>query len=157
MPRLDRMIQEYIHDPYFLRGKYRDPSVCAKCGVVFQDGKFEWLDARPQHADVMVCPACRRIDDDYEGGHVLLEGSFLEMHKNDILNTIKNAEASEKRSRPLERIMGVAVGDQKIEVKTTYEHVARRIGAAVRRAYKGDLKLQYLDSEKFVRVHWKRD
>ncbi len=157
MPRLDRMIQEYIHDPYFLRAKYRDPSVCAKCNVVFHDGKFEWLEVTPQNADAMVCPACRRIDDDYEGGHVLLEGSFLETHKDDILNTIRNAEESEKRTRPLERIMGVVVGNRKIEVKTTYEHMARRIGASVRRAYKGDLKLQYLDSEKFVRVYWKRD
>jgi hypothetical protein len=157
MPRLDRMIQEYIHDPYFLRGKYRDPSVCTKCSVVFHDGKFRWLDVRPQNAGLMVCPACRRIDDNYEGGHILLEGSFLEAHKNDILNTIRNTGESEKRSRPLERIMGLAVGDQKIEVKTTYEHVARRIGEAIRRAYKGDLKLQYLDGEKFIRVRWKRD
>lgn len=73
------------------------------------------------------------------------------------MNTIKKAGESEKRLRPLERIMDLSIGDDRIEVKTTYEHIARRIGQAVHSAYKGDLKLQYADGEKFVRVHWKRD
>lgn len=157
MARYDRRIQEYTHDPYFVKGKYQDPSVCTKCGLVFHDGIFEWLDTMPVNAQKMTCPACRRIDDAYEGGHVVLEGAFLTGHRNDVINTIKKAEEAEKRQRPLERIMGLTVADDRIEVRTTYEHVARRIGQAVNSAYKGDLKLQYLDGEKFVRVHWKRD
>ena len=157
MARYDRLIQEYTHDPYFLKGKYQDPSICVKCSLVFHDGIFEWLERLPQNAQKMTCPACRRIGDSYEGGHVVLEGTFLSGHKDDVVNTIKNAEESEKRQRPLERIMELAIGDDRIEVKTTYEHMARRIGQAVHNAYKGDLTLQYLDAEKFVRVHWKRD
>lgn len=77
MARYDRLIQEYTHDPYFLKGKYQDPSVCVKCGLVFRNGIFEWPEAAPQKAQKMTCPACRRIDDAYEGGHVVLEGAFL--------------------------------------------------------------------------------
>jgi hypothetical protein len=157
MTRNDRLIQENNHDPYFLKEKHHDPGVCTKCNLVFHDGIFEWLEKAPQKAQKMTCPACRRIDDAYEGGHVVLEGAFLTGHKDDVVNTIKKAEESEKRQRPLERIMDLAIGDDRIEVKTTYEHMARRIGQAVRNAYKGDLKLQYGDGEKFVRVHWKRD
>jgi hypothetical protein len=157
MARYDRLIQEYNHDPYFVKGKYQDPSICRKCSLVFHDGIFEWLDAMPAKAQKMTCPACRRIDDAYEGGHVVLEGAFLMGHRNDVINTIKRAEEAEKRQRPLERIMGLSIADDRIEVRTTYEHVARRIGQAVNSAYKGDLKLQYLDGEKFVRVYWKRD
>ncbi len=157
MARNDRLIQENNHDPYSFKGKWHDPSVCVKCSLVFHDGIFEWLERAPQKAQKMTCPACRRIDDAYEGGHVILEGAFLSGHRSDVVNTIKRAEESEKRQRPLERIMELAIRDDRIEVKTTYEHIARRIGQAVHNAYKGDLKLQYLDGEKFVRVHWKRD
>jgi hypothetical protein len=155
--RLDRMIQDDTHDPYFVRGKYPDPSVCTKCNVVFHDGLFEWLETTPPNAQKMTCPACRRIDDDYEGGHVLLEGKFLSDHRADVENIVRNAEQSEKRLRPLERIIGVIEKEDRIEVKTTYEHLARRIGEAVNSAYKGELKVQYLEGEKFVRVYWRRD
>ncbi len=157
MSRNDRLIQEYIHDPYFVKEKYHDPSVCTKCKVVFNDGIFEWHDTTPENAQTMVCPACRRIDDHYAGGHVVLEGAFLADHKDDVLNIIRNAAEVEKARRPLERIMDTTVADDRIEVSTTYEHIARRIGEAVHNAYKGELKLQYLEGEKFIRVHWKRD
>lgn len=157
MARYDKMIQEYLHDPYFVREKLQDPSICRRCKVVFHDGKFQWLDKRPENAREMLCPACRRIGDGYEGGHVVLEGAFLSGHKEDVVNTIKKAEQSEKKQRPLERIMDMAIGEQRIEVKTTYEHMARRIGQAIHSAFKGELKLQYPEAEKFVRVHWKRD
>jgi hypothetical protein len=31
MERMDKLIQEYIHDPYFTKEKYHDPSVCERC------------------------------------------------------------------------------------------------------------------------------
>jgi hypothetical protein len=157
MARYDKLIQEEIHDPYFVKERYHDPSVCTKCNVVFNDGIFEWLDPMPENARNMVCPACRRIDDGYAGGHAVLEGAFLADHKDEVLNIIRNTGQSEKAVRPLERIMGITVADDRIEVKTTYEHIARRIGEAVHHAYKGDLKLQYLEGEKFIRVRWRRD
>ena len=157
MVRNNRLIQEYVHDPYYLKGKYDDPSVCSKCNLVFHNGIFDWPDATPVHAHKMICPACRRMADKYEGGQVVLEGTFIAAHKNEVVNTVKKAEEHEKRHRPLERIMDMVVADDRIEVKTTYEHMARRIGQAVHKAYKGALKLQYGEGEKFVRVHWRRD
>ena len=157
MTRLNKMIQPRIHDPYFVASKYQDPSVCMKCGVVFSAGIFEWRSTPPERALKMVCPACRRIDDGYEGGLVVLEGEFLRGHRGDVINTVKRVEAAEKQQRPLERIMDLKLEDDRIEVRTTYEHLARRIGQAVNSAYKGDLKLQYSEGEKFLRVRWRRD
>ncbi|HHG73949.1 MAG TPA: ATPase, partial [Persephonella sp.] len=72
--RKDRLIQEYIHDPYFTKEKYPDPSICERCGVVFHEGVFQWIEPPPKNAEKMICPACRRIEDRYEGGIVVLEG-----------------------------------------------------------------------------------
>ena len=53
--------------------------------------------------------------------------------------------------------MTMTNGRQRIEIVTTYEHLARRMGETVHRAYKGDLRLQHQEGEKFIRVFWKRE
>jgi NMD protein affecting ribosome stability and mRNA decay len=156
-PRKDRLIQEYIHDPYFTKEKYHDPSICKRCGVVFHDGMFQWMEPAPVNAEPMICPACRRIEDKYEGGVVRLEGEFLEKHKDEIINLIRNIERNEMAFRPLERIIEIKEEDGGLTITTTYEHLARRIGEAVHRAYKGDLKMQYPEGWKYIRVFWRRD
>ena len=155
--RKDRLIKEYIHDPYFTKEKYREPSVCEKCGVVFIDGIFQWLDKVPQNPNKIVCPACRRIDDKYEGGILYLKGQFLNEHKDEILNLIRNVAEEELTYRPLERIIQIKEDEDQIVITTTYEHLARRLGEAVHKAYKGDLKLEYPGGQKYIRVFWGRD
>ena len=158
MERRDRLVQEYHNDPYFVREKYQEPSVCRDCGVVFQDGIFEWMKNPPADAHEIVCPACQRIGDDFEGGYVVLSGDFLKDHWDDIRNLIENTEQREYRQRPLERIMTWATQDDgSVIIRTTYEHLARRIAEAVHRANKGQLDLQYPSEAKYVRAHWHRD
>ncbi len=158
MVRRDRLVQEYHHDPYFLREKYHEPSICKVCGVVFQDGIFEWMPRPSSEAKPITCPACLRIQEDYEGGMVHLEGQFLQTHWNEIRNLIENTEAREWRQRPLERILEWRIEeDGSVIIRTTYEHLARSIAEAIHRAYKGELNLQYPGEEKYVRAHWHRD
>lgn len=157
MTRNDRLIQEYNHDPYFLRTKLPDPSTCERCGVVFHNGVFDWTAPPPANAARITCPACRRIEDNFEGGIITLEGLFLESRKQEILNIIRNTENAQKARRPLDRIIKITDMQGKLEVTTTYEHLARRIGDAVNSAYKGNLELQYVEGKKYVRVFWRRD
>jgi hypothetical protein len=157
MARLDRLLQQDVHDPYFVKQKYQDPSVCEKCSVLFRNGAFEWVTPIPPHAARIICPACRRIADKFEGGIVTLEGSFLSQHKPDILNTITNAARAEQALRPLERIISLTDQGTRIEILTTYEHIARRIGDAIHKAFKGELTVQYPEGEKYARIFWKRE
>jgi hypothetical protein len=157
MGRQDRLLREDTHDPYFVKERYRDPSACEKCHVLFRNGIFEWADKIPSNAATIVCPACRRIEDKFEGGVVILEGSFLADHKTDIRNIIANIEKAEQRSRPLERVISLTDRGARIEIRTTYEHIARRIGDAVHKACKGELAVQYPMGEKYARVFWKRE
>jgi hypothetical protein len=157
MTRKDRLIQEYIHDPYFPKKRYPDPSLCERCGAVFHNGIFEWLDKPPKRAAKIVCPACKRMADRYEGGVVYLGGEFLSRHKNEIMNIVKNTESIEMKQRPLERIIEIIDQGNRMKIMTTYEHLARRIGEAVHKAYKGSLTMQYPEGEKYVRVRWNRE
>jgi len=156
MGRKDKLIQEYVHDPYVAKTKYADPSVCGSCGVVFNNGIFTWLDVPPPEAPSMTCPACLRIADKYEGGVVCLEGGFMLEHKPEIMNTIRNVETEAKKQRPLDRIIEIKENPRETVITTTYEHLAKKIGNALHRAYKGDLKTQFLEGEKYVRVWWSR-
>jgi len=156
MVRQDRLLQEDVHDPYFVKQRYRDPSVCEKCNVVFRNGAFEWVKTIPPNAVRMICPACRRTEDKFEGGIVILEGDFLSQHKSEIMNIITNTEKAEEKLRPLERIISLTDLGSRIEIRTTYEHIARRIGEAIRKAYKGKLTVQYPEGQKYARVLWKR-
>jgi hypothetical protein len=55
------------------------------------------------------------------------------------------------------RIALIEENDDNIPIKTTYEHIARRIGEAVHKAYKGKLELHYQEGTHFLRVKWHRD
>jgi len=155
--RRDKIIQEHTHDPYFNKTALSDPSICKACGVVYTQGNFKWKAVPPEHAQSMECPACRRIRDHYEGGIVHIGGTFTKEHKDELLNLVANVETTEKTTRPLERLVEISQDANAIVIKTTYEHLARRIGEALHRAYKGELRLTYPDGEKYVRIHWFRD
>jgi hypothetical protein len=103
-----------------------------------------------------ICPACRRIADNYPAGYVELKGTFFQEHHEEISNLVFNEEGREKNERPLERIISVKDNNDHTLVTTTGVHVARRIGEALARAYGGELSFQYLDGERSIRVFWQR-
>ena len=47
--RQDRLIHEWVHDPYQSKRKLPDPTVCPQCGAVFHQGRWTWL-TRPESA-----------------------------------------------------------------------------------------------------------
>ncbi len=156
MVRRDKLIQDHKHDPYFSKIQRQDPSSCKYCGVIFSKGHFAWSERKPENATLMECPACQRIRDGYEGGLLTISGAFTLAHRTEILNLIGNTEELEKRQRPLERIIDINKGKTMV-VTTTYEHLARRLGQGLSRAYKGELQMNYPKGEKFIRISWTRE
>jgi hypothetical protein len=154
-PRLDSEYEERSHDPYQIREKWKEPSVCPDCQAVYHKGRWQWGDA-PQGADEHRCPACARIHDRVPAGFLTLEGDFFAAHKDEILHLIRNHEEKEKVSHPLERIMGVDEEGQGITVRFTGGHLARGTGEALRHAYHGDLDIDFNDKDGQIRVHWMR-
>lgn len=153
--RKDRLIKEKRHDVYQEQGKWPDPTFCTKCGVVFTKGRWSW-EKMPKKAHQVVCPACRRRDGNYPAGYITLKGSFFEENHEEIVNLIRNTEKQEKQQHPLERIMGVLVKNDHTLIMTTGIHIARRIGNALSRSYKGDFSFHYPEGEKSIRVYWER-
>jgi NMD protein affecting ribosome stability and mRNA decay len=156
LPRIDRRIQEHESDTYGLREKLPDPTVCPSCGAMYREGRWIW-GAAPADAHRTSCPACRRIQDDYPAGLVIVEGEFAASHRAEILGLARNLEEREKKERPLKRIMRISEPKAgPIEIATTDAHLARGIGDALHHAYEGDLDYHYTDKENLFRVHWRR-
>lgn len=151
----DRDIEEVEHDPYRAKAKPHGPAVCTDCGAVFRDGFWHW-GARPDAARAQVCPACLRIRENQPAGYVRLEGVFFQEHRSEILQLIHNTEERARSGHALERVMSSAHERDCTVVTTTDIHLARRIGEALYRAYRGRLEVNYSPDEYLVRVSWTR-
>jgi NMD protein affecting ribosome stability and mRNA decay len=153
--RKDRLIKQKRHDVYLETTKLPEPTLCPECHALFVTGRWTWKKA-PEKVYTSLCPACRRISDNYPAGLIEIKGTFYQQHTEEILNLVRNIESQEKGERPLERIMTISDEKDHTLVKTTGIHIARRIGEALSRSYKGNLTFQYADSDKNIRVNWQR-
>ena len=155
MLRHEQLLQELVHDSYKAKGKLAEPAHCEECGAAYQRGRWTWADAQPgSHATV--CPACHRIRDGMAAGYVRLEGEFFRAHRDEIVQRVRACEAAEKREHPLQRIMAVQDEGEGMLVTTTDTHLARRLGDALQKSWKGDLEFHYNREDNLLRVSWRR-
>jgi NMD protein affecting ribosome stability and mRNA decay len=155
--RQDRLIKERIHDPYMTRSKPSEPTVCPECGVVFAGGRWQWMTQTPEDAERSLCPACQRGRDRVPAGYLYLSGDFLAQHRDEILNLVRNKAEGETAQHPMKRLMDIEERvDGGLEITFTDVHLPRGVGDAIRRAYEGELDIQYTDEAGIVRVYWTR-
>lgn len=153
--RRDSIYEKRAHDPYRVREKYHEPTVCPDCEAVFHEGRWCWGEV-PDGANFKRCPACARLQDQVPAGVLTLQGEFFDAHKVEIIQLIHHQEAAEKLEHPLERIMAVKDSEQGLEISFTGVHLARRVGEALHRAYHGELDIGFNDKGDLLRVNWSR-
>ncbi len=155
--RRDRLIREHINNPYKLRGDLPEPTRCPQCGAIFAHGRWTWNKAPVEPVGDALCEACRRVNDRYPAGEVLLQGDFVAAHRDEILGLARNLERRENAEHPLNRIMGIEDRPEGLLVTTTDIHLPHAIGHALENAWEGDLQMHYDDQGCFARVVWRRD
>jgi NMD protein affecting ribosome stability and mRNA decay len=151
-----RSQQPERRDPYELDAKPAEPTACPQCGANYRGGRWQWgpptTVARPQ-----LCAACRRINDRQPAGVLTLGGRFVAAKKAEIVQLAQHQEAAEKAEHPLNRIIAIEEQDEGIVITTTDIHLPRRLGEAIKHAYRGELKLAYEEDGYFVRASWHRN
>jgi hypothetical protein len=153
-PRIDHLLESMEADAYGQKGKLADSTSCSGCGALYRKGRWTWL--RGSADATTVCPACRRIADDYPAGIVRLSGDFAREHVDEIRGLVAHVEEREKKEHPLKRIMAIERDGDALVVKTTNARLARGIGEALEHAYKGDLDYRFTEAENVLRVDWRR-
>ncbi|HEY3489936.1 MAG TPA: BCAM0308 family protein [Candidatus Deferrimicrobiaceae bacterium] len=150
-------------DPYMPRKAAPALGVCPGCNAV-REGHRWTLDPRKarmlmkeEGVDRHHCPACRKIADGFPFGLVSLEGGFLAFHHDEILCIVRNEEKRAMSTNPMARIMSLTEVGGRVEIATTDEKLAQRIGREVHKACQGDLEYTWSDYTKLLRVRWIRD
>jgi hypothetical protein len=146
---------DFEHDAIFGRAAQAGLRACPRCEVVLFEGRWRWM-LPPTGSSSVLCPACRRMDDDYPAGIVTLSGPILVQRRTEILHLIHNEEMAERDEHRLSRLMGMSTGDNSVELSTTHTRLGQRIGEAVYRTFGGHLNVRYSDDDSQVRVRWER-
>jgi len=156
LQRTDRRIREHETDTYGSKGKLPDPTACPECRALYRDGRWTW-GSPPVDAHPSKCPACRRIEDGYPAGVVVVEGEFVAAHREELESRIRHVEERERAEHPLKRIIEIVDRDAGgFEVSTTDARLARGIGAALHAAYQGEVEYVFAEADGLTRVHWRR-
>ncbi len=149
-------------DVYLPKGGSKEVALCSKCGAFYWNKRWSSNQAELDKARTeagtanVVCPSCQRMHDDNPAGILALSGEYLVQHENDILNMIKNVEASTRAKNPLARIMEIRQENMLLTISTTDGKLAQKLGKEVYKAHKGDLQFQWSQSDSVIRVNWMR-
>jgi NMD protein affecting ribosome stability and mRNA decay len=147
-------------DPYAMRRSPKEPAICPTCDAVYT--KKRWTTSasmasrlrKDPKAVRVVCPACRKIRDRYPEGILTLTWSALQEREADIRGLIAHEQARVRRTNPLQRVMRIVRRGGGMEVETTTDHLAQRLGRALVRAFHGRVEYQWAHKDKFARVNW---
>jgi hypothetical protein len=150
-------MKERVHDPYRASEKLGDSVRCPDCGVEYHNGRWVWPETEGKDLKEQSCPACRRVADGYPAGELILSGSFLEKHRDEILATATNIEEGQRAEHPLNRIIAIEQRDGETVITTTDIHLPHGIAHALKDAWGGEMKTHYDEEGYFTRVQWGRD
>ncbi|HZD54654.1 MAG TPA: BCAM0308 family protein [Candidatus Aquicultoraceae bacterium] len=152
-------------DPYIPRKSPPSVNICPECRAICRNRRWvideEEYSLLTRRGGASVarrrCPACRKIADGFPGGLVTLRGGFVRAHRKEILNLVRNEEKRAMGVNPLGRIIALTEDEDGLEVTTTGEKLAQRIGREVYKACSGTLTYKWSDDSKLLRVRWVRE
>ena len=147
-------------DPYAMLKAPKGPVICRKCLAIYADKRwhFDAVEAPKLAASLrtkkLVCPACQKTRDDYPEGIVTLKWSHLPDYEKEIRGLIANVETRAVAVNPLDRVMKIVKRKKELEVQTTNDRLAQRLGRALVRSYKGTAAYKWAHRDMMVRVTW---
>lgn len=150
-------LREQVHDPYHSGLKLRDATGCPQCGARYRNGRWIWPQTDVGEFKRTLCPACRRENDHYPAGELVLSGQFLAAHREEILATIRHIAEAERNEHPLHRIMTIDEDEGTITVATTDVHLPHQMAHALKDAYGGSIRTHYDLEGYFTRAAWERN
>lgn len=143
-----------------------EPAICASCGAFYANrrwtiGSESSDNEKPKHwqpAEMTTCPACLQKSSGEPRGFVFLNGEYFVAHEDEIRRLLVNEAARAAEDNPLARILQWKLGDgHKLTVSTTTEHLAQRLGRALKKACGGTVRYDFSHENKLARVTWERE
>lgn len=146
--RARRAARQWV-DPYVPKGAMH-PAVCRSCGATEWQGTWRWDDVPPGLPPV-TCPACERVRDNAPAHRIVLTGA-MPPHWNEVRELIARVERAEVLADPLQRVLKVEIGDDRVLVPTTGLHIARQLVATILRRWRHGLRVTFDETE--TTIEW---
>ena len=83
-------------------------------------------------------------------------GEFMRDHLEEIINLVRNNEKRAIYNNPLDRIISITSKDDGMEILTTTDKYAQRIGRVLKKSNKGTVEYKWSAGVKVARVTWSR-
>lgn len=133
--------------------------ICKFCSAVYEDKHWRPVtQLKPEYIDRLqpsVCPACHARKGMVSDGIVHIGGSFMNQHRQEILNIILKTEERENNRDVLNRIERIDTRPNELIVYTAKNMLATEIGKKIAEAYKGGkLEIKWSKKDKPVEVKW---
>lgn len=144
----------------------REPAVCENCGAIYANRRWTTANEevvkvsskRWRPSQMIVCPACKQKRTGEPRGFVYLDGAFFVAHHEEIEQLLRNETQRAAEDNPLARVMEWKRDDRhKLTVSTTTEHLAQRLGHALKKAFGGTTHYNFSHENKLARVNWSRE
>ena len=91
-------------------------------------------------------------------GFVHIEGAYLNERGEEIRHFLQKEAERAAEDNPLARIMRWETDEKgRPTLATTTEHLAQRLGHALEKAFKGEVRYDFSHENKLAHVYWRRD
>lgn len=139
-----------------------EPSVCKSCHAVYLNKRWYYdpklyQEQKKKQATKVTCPGCQKVIDKNYDGIIQLKSPMVKTRKDELISLLKGEEEKEREKNVLSRIAKIETRGQEMEIYTTTQFLATRLGHAVNRAFSGNLTIKPTPREAFVRVYWERE
>ncbi|MEK6792031.1 MAG: BCAM0308 family protein [Deltaproteobacteria bacterium] len=153
-------------DPYMSDVKPDEAAACVKCGAIYHKKRWTLPEdaakavlarASTRVSANVTCPGCLKVRDKFAEGFVTIQGSFQKAHKDEIIRLLRNKESLVRHTNPLARIIEIKRSGKTIEVTTTTENLAQRLGQMLHKTFAGECEYKWSSDVKLARVVWTRN
>lgn len=144
-------------DPYLPDEGPEEAVECRSCGAIHYDKRWSLKKEAPAEilkktVDKVLCPACRKIHDKYPEGFVTIKGDLVRERRDEIMKLVRNKEERAMHFNPLDRIIDITEHGDRIEITTTTEKLAQRIGQMLHKSFHGEVEYKWSGDVKMARV-----
>ena len=141
---------------------YRSGTICEGCGAVY--ALKTWRRSGERTAAALDsgaltsrCPACLQAGEGRAYGRVVLRGSWLKDHEDEVRHRIANVEARARHTQPERRVIEIARGKDGLEVMSTSQKLAHRLVREIEKAFGGRSSYRWSDTDGSLTATWAHD
>jgi NMD protein affecting ribosome stability and mRNA decay len=142
--------------------EFHDPTICPGCGAVFHLKTWRRTWKRQMHAGLAgaqqtVCPACDQVRGGNALGRVLLRGTYVDAHADEIRRRVLNVARRASHTQPERKLISWRKAEDGIEITTTSQELGHRIVRELEKAFHGTVTYAWTDRRGELRATWERE